>query len=303
MEAEPPSVWFRVADLVGFVRSADAELLAAFRNLYYEPAEPCERPGVSYHVHVDRRLSPTKRHSITKGPDFRQLLLVTAFYPSIFAALEHDIQQKVVATLRSDCLLRAGAVAAQGRGVLVAGDYESGRNHLVQALVERGCLYFGDSVAILRGPDLRLFPFPKSLGQRRAFNPLADFGREGAPFRERGKMTARFLPPPPPHLRPDASGQKVDVLLFPRPAEDASRPRLTPLSQGLAAARLAENLLRREDGLAGTFQDLVRLAAGARSFELEVASGKRTTDLLFERIFKSPDGDEASPTGTEASAC
>lgn len=284
MGSRVTSVWFRIDELVGVVHSADLPFLDSFRRLYYEPADPRADPFASYLVHVDRRLAPTKRHSIARGPDFQQLVLVTAFYPSLLAALEQDINRRVVSTLRHRCLLRAGAVASGGRGIVVAGDYESGRNHLVQALVARGCQYFGDAVVILRRPDLRLLPFPKSLGQRRAATPLAAFGREDAPFRQRGKMTARFLPPPSPGLRPDSAGPEVDLVLFPRLAEDAARPRLTPVSPATAAMLLAGNLLRHEAGLAGTFQDISRLAAAAESYEIEVGTGKPTTDLLFERL-------------------
>ena len=57
----------------------------------------------------------------------------------------------------------AGAVARDGRAVLIAGSSGKGKSTLTAALVQRGWSYLTDEVAVVRLEDHRILPYPKAL--------------------------------------------------------------------------------------------------------------------------------------------
>lgn len=63
--------------------------------------------------------------------------------------------------------VHAGAVGWKGRAILIPGTSQSGKSHLVEAMVRLGATYYSDEFAVLdrRG---RLFPYTQPLALRRA---------------------------------------------------------------------------------------------------------------------------------------
>ena len=79
--------------------------------------------------------------------------------------LERDLRMLVALEAPDFVFVHAGAVAHQGRGIVIPGESFSGKTSLVAALVRAGAEYCSDEYAVLdaRGP---LHPFPKPLSLR-----------------------------------------------------------------------------------------------------------------------------------------
>jgi hypothetical protein len=83
----------------------------------------------------------------------------------ILEELERNIRMQLAYNATEHFFLHAGAVAWQGRGILVAGSTFSGKTTLVSALVRAGAVYYSDENAVLDNSGL-LHPYPKPLGLR-----------------------------------------------------------------------------------------------------------------------------------------
>jgi len=71
-------------------------------------------------------------------------------------------------------VLHAGAVALNGRALLLLGESWAGKTTLVSALVARGGALLSDDYAPVRASDLCVVPFPRALGVRAGrVDPLA----------------------------------------------------------------------------------------------------------------------------------
>jgi hypothetical protein len=233
---------------------------------------------VVYKASVDRRFLPTRRHALSVGPDFLQIVLVTAFYPSLLPALEGDVFRRLLSRERGFHPLRGGCVASGGRGILIAGDLDSGRGLLVRALVDSGCEYLADALALLTRPEHLILPFAKSIAIKRSHHPLASRARDGAPFRELDRTAIRYLPPPALAAEP----RPVGIILFPR-QDSSAPPEVVPLSRADALIRLMANSYHTAETVAAAFAALSAVTARARAFTVNVHGVKRTADLIFEK--------------------
>lgn len=65
-------------------------------------------------------------------------------------------------------VLHAGAVALNGRALLLLGESWAGKTTLASALAARGGALLSDDYAPVRASDLRVLPFPRALGVRTA---------------------------------------------------------------------------------------------------------------------------------------
>ncbi len=272
---------FRVAEFTGTVSSNDAEFINDFHRLFYQRAEPVARPDASYRVFVDRRFSLEKRHSVAAGADQDEIVVITAFYPSILAALEHHICRRIVATLSSHCLLEASFLSCDGRGLLIAGDRELPTGRLLQVLVERGCGYFGHGLAILDRQTRRVIPFPKSISIRRPAHPVTDFRRQEITFRNRERVVMRHIPPPPAARREGDEQRRVDSIVFLRPA-DGREPMVSPVGKADALERLVAHGLGGPASAAADFSLLADIAGRSSACEVHVGGIAATSRLILE---------------------
>jgi hypothetical protein len=69
----------------------------------------------------------------------------------------------VLAQVQSHVLFHAGAVSAQGQGILLVGDSGQGKTTLVLALLRRGFRFLSDDVGAIARATGQLVPFPRSL--------------------------------------------------------------------------------------------------------------------------------------------
>jgi hypothetical protein len=83
---------------------------------------------------------------------------------SVLDTLESHARLLVAARSRRGVFLHAGAVAWQGRAIVLPGASGSGKTTLVAELVRAGAGYLSDEFAVIRGDQV--VPYPKSLSVR-----------------------------------------------------------------------------------------------------------------------------------------
>jgi hypothetical protein len=93
-------------------------------------------------------------------------------------AYEHTLYT-LIGRVRSHVLVHAGAVAWQGRGLILAADAANGKTTLVLQLLRRGFSFLSDEMAALSRADGRLHAFPRALRLRP--DTLARVGRPMPP--------------------------------------------------------------------------------------------------------------------------
>lgn len=273
---------FRVGAFAGELRSNDERFLADFGRVFYHRGEPEGPPDLCYRVAVDRTLGPSKRHSVIDA-DSRELVLVTARYPSIFPTLEQRIDQKVVAAHERHCPLVGAFVAWGAKGLLIVGDFDSGRSLLVKALTARGCVYFGDGLAILLMPRREALHVPKGLALPRASNALTDFRRRGLLFRQRDSASVRYVLPERLGELAAAPGPGIDALLF-TARRPGGRAQVEPLGRAEALARLMAHTFASARYGARRFAYLADLVRAVPAYSVRIKGLKQTTDRIFEEL-------------------
>lgn len=156
-----------------------------------------------------------------------------------FAVLDHAIR-------RYDHILHlhAGAVASQGRLVILPAASGSGKTSLTARLVAAGCEYFSDEVVLLERGTGRVRPAPVSLCVKdsgadllgRYFPGIAELPEHD---RQDG-LKVRYLPPPADSLPASDRTELPALLVFPRFVE-GTPVTLRPLSRTEAFGRLLDD--------------------------------------------------------------
>jgi hypothetical protein len=92
-------------------------------------------------------------------------LLLEDSLENMFEVLPGIVRQYIAAEARDAVFVHAGAVAYNGRGIVIPGKSFSGKTTLVAALARAGAEYYSDEYAVIQ-PDGRLIPYPKELSLR-----------------------------------------------------------------------------------------------------------------------------------------
>jgi hypothetical protein len=192
----------------------------------------------------------------------------------IHAAVPHSVSDFI--------FVHAGAVARDGRAILLPAAMESGKSSLVLALLQRGYRYLSDEYGALDPVTARAYPFEK----RVAIGPetLSLFpGLDGA-------LEDRRVPPvslTKRYVRPEDLGSgpgtpsEVRYLVFPH-ADWGGPPRLTPIGRADAVERLSLNSLNLQPYRERGVVLLSRVANHADSFQLEGGTPQQRADLLAD---------------------
>jgi hypothetical protein len=166
-------------------------------------------------------------------------------------------------------LFHAGALASEGRGILLPAPSGSGKSTLVAAMVAAGCQYYSDDVAVLSPRDLHLYPFlRRPCIKSGSFSVLAcaypRLREEDEHVSRRDKLV-RYLDLPPRSL-PDGP-VPVRCIVFPQYVVGASTE-LTPIRRTEALTRLIESLHNPLADRGHDFRLLVELVRGADCYTL-----------------------------------
>lgn len=182
--------------------------------------------------------------------------------------------------------LHAGAVAKDGRLVLLLAPSGSGKTTLTARLVAAGFTYFSDEVVLLDRDNECIRPVPISLCVKESGTALLapHFpGLDELPvYHRQDDIKVRYLPPPPHSLPGDEAGLPAAVIIFPRYVEGAPVS-VRPLSSIAAFGRLMDDCVAIPKPLALT--DAAALASfieSVRCYELtgEDLAANTVVDLL-----------------------
>ena len=110
----------------------------------------------------------------------------------------------ILTRVRRHILIRAGAVAHDGQGIILAADSYHDKTALILELVRRGCKFLSDETAALGRADWRVHPFPRGLKIRPGALDLTS-AADAAPEWP-GKALVHVE-----QFRPDSLGQAVPV--------------------------------------------------------------------------------------------
>ncbi len=216
-----------------------------------------------------------------------QLLFQARSEGDLNCCLERSVTSRLTRALRRYHLFHAGAVARNGRGMVLPGTSGVGKSTIVGALALSGFDYCSDEVAVL-DRDLRLWPFPKVIslkpgGWRRLvqdFPAVTQCHLASASGSERGGI--QYLQPPqfPNHDR-QRSGYPVDfIVVFDPNRSKGAALRRVPKSRALAI--LTEQCLDLPLWGEPGFDLIVDLVQRAECYALNAGSLPRAAAELQE---------------------
>jgi hypothetical protein len=200
--------------------------------------------------------------------------------------LEWAIATAAVEYLGRDHLLfHAGAVAMDGRGILLPGPSGSGKSTLVAGLMRSGFTYLSDEVAVVDPATGDLLPFAKSLCVKAGAQPvLAPLYPQVAEARLRhrfGPELVMFLPPPSGSWATEPVPLRFVVL--PRYVAGAAT-RLEPIRRSAAAVALLEQSFNARSGGPTAVARTVELLRSTACFALTMSDLPAAVGLLRELV-------------------
>ncbi len=145
---------------VGFtIEASSSELLDATLELM-PPAWSAGDAGTA-ELHLRLESDDAGLYNLYGG----DLQLTAGTLEDAFEDLDRTVRLHLALNAADHLFLHAGAVAYQGRGIVIPGASFSGKTTLVTALVRAGAEYYSDETAVIDGDGL-LHPYPKALGMR-----------------------------------------------------------------------------------------------------------------------------------------
>ena len=204
--------------------------------------EPSETTA-EYHVHFGEETLEGRVLKVLIGPDDPEVR--SPSWGHLQAHFERAITRAARRYLAPCHVIHAGAVAREGRGVLLPGPSGSGKSTLVAALSFSGFDYYSDEVALLN-ERARLIPYPKAItlkeGGWEAIASLFPDAREAAFSPVHHKALHNIAAPKVPVAGVGETDCSVDFVILPRHASDEATS-LAPISRAVALTRLANKSL------------------------------------------------------------
>jgi hypothetical protein len=191
--------------------------------------------------------------------------------------LERAVNQRFAESIAGHLVLHAAAVACGGKAVLLPAPSGSGKTTLAAALVERGCGYLTDELALLNLRTAEVAPYPKALSVKAG--SFGYFERLGAPSAGTGNW---YLDPE--RLRAGSVVRRplrVGGVVFPRyqPGVAAEFEPLTPGETVIALFANTVNTVRHKER---GFDFLVRLALQVHGYRLVFGDREKVCEALLE---------------------
>lgn len=203
---------------------------------------------------------------------------------AVLGRLIFEINQQAIRCTKSSILIHAGAVAWQGKGVLLPAKMESGKTTLVAGLIQAGFDYLTDEAAVLDPKTGRLHPYPKPLSVEHASVELLPGLRQ--------KLLPEFAWPnyiqyqvPPIDLRPGSVGRTCSITHVVLPQYRPGAPTiLSSISRAAALFGLAENTFNLQRFGARGLQVLADLLRNAECYRLSMNDLPSSVGTLKELV-------------------
>ncbi len=239
------------------------------------PLAGTRQPRIVYSftpIDAPRVLEPANQHVLYRGTE---RLIRSKDLTAVLKTLSSDLHWQVAAHTRSSILVHAGAVAYQGRGVIMPGHSRAGKSTLVAALLRRGATYYSDEAALI--------------DRRGLLHPL------GEPIWLEPRGTPAGTPKQP--LAPAALGARlgraacaIQLIAFPEWAPHARR-RVTPLAEPAVLASLLLHTLVGTAHPARTLTFLTRTIKDAMTVHIRYAEADDAAEVLIDLLDRMPRAD------------
>lgn len=222
-----------------------------------------EARGGGYRIRRSARFA--ERHAFPEAADDLKALL---------RLLKCHVLQALIDRHPEHLWLHAGAAASEGRAVLVAGMWGSGKSTLVERLCAAGWAYLSDDVVPLRAPDAAARPFPLGLAVREAApGPIARADVGGLPKRRVALPPEAVAPPEVP----------VAAVVFPRYDPSVAVAEAARIAPGEATLALLRCLFNLGDHGGAAVAHLGALAGRVPAYLLRYADPEEAA-ALAERL-------------------
>jgi hypothetical protein len=195
----------------------------------------------------------------------------------LFRLMEWQLDLLLSEAVQDRLLLHAGAVAYQGRGIILPAVSGSGKSSLTMGLLLAGGDYLSDELAVIDPATgwLSAFPKPFSVKNIAIFDMLRDqpwFGPDEATIRLIREEAPDYQPVwylHPETLRPGCISGPVplDTIIFPR-YDAAAALEFVPVAPGDVMRLLIENAVNFQLLKDGGFRLLARLVNQSRAYHL-----------------------------------
>lgn len=204
--------------------------------------------------------------------------------------LEWAITSAAIEHLRKYYLLHAGAVAFEGRGVILPGAPESGKTTLVAGLVlAAGFRFLSDEVATLDPTTGCLLPFARSLfireGSREVLTSIYPMIGTAPHYRQADGETSWYVSPRTEWL-PEVPAV-VRAVILPRYVPGAPA-QLSPAPRSLALQHLLEQSFNLRDHQASGIGNLVKILQTAECYELTFGDVREAAAVVRRVVAREP---------------
>jgi hypothetical protein len=214
-----------------------------------------------------------------------KLILETDHLAYFIASLEFQIFEEVLRLEKEHLLLHAGALAFEGRGLILPAAKRAGKSTLVAGLLSHGFLYCSDEPAAINFQSGKLVPLPRVIHVKDT-SPLdrsiADGSISMAAYDDSSSdYQARYA-----LVRPDQVVQQpveLGCLLFPNYKSDGQN-RLTALRGSQTAVHMARQALNLPEQLEQGFDLTAKIAADKPAYQLEFNSLPAAAELICNII-------------------
>jgi HprK-related kinase A len=212
-----------------------------------------------------------------------------------------DVNRAAAEASGHHLLFHAGALEAEGGGVLVPGPSGSGKSTLSAGLAQAGLGYLSDELAALELATWRLLPYPKpitlkagSFAVLRDLDPAAEPGDVGARACAGGAPEWQWqIPVGTGTARRVGEPCEPAFVVVPR-YDPGGATELVPMSETEAFLTLALNAVNLIPHEAAGTEALGRLAAGCECFSLRISDLDEACRLVLDLV----DGTETMELGT-----
>ena len=198
--------------------------------------------------------------------------------------LETVVTDKLARHFTDYVLFHSGALASNGKGILLPGASGNGKSTTTTCLAMSGFTYYSDEMAICSPDGRRLFPFLKVPSLKTGGRQVVESAFHDAAktvYRPPTESVTYFRPVSLPTDQEATNGVEIKYVLLPKRPENGET-RLEPIKKSEALHVLVQEsldlVLRHTDG----FQAIMAILESADCYTVQMADVHRGVELVRE---------------------